>query len=252
MSSRRSRSGGRSQLHHRQPEEEVLAELAALDLEPQVALAGREHADVDAQLLAAAHAPDACASRARAAAWAAGRAAARRPRRGTACRRGPARRRPRAGSTAPVKAPFSWPNSSLSISEPDDRAAVDDDERARLARGCAGGARARARPCRCRSRRRSARWRRSGAMRSRSPKSSRMRRERPTTSPKLLALARHRLDALGEGAQLELDAADASARCPGAGRPRGSRRRRAGCRWSSPGRAPGSPRRRARSRSVRG
>ena len=53
---------------------------------------------------------------ARAAAWPAPRAAARRPRRGTACRRRPARSGRGAAAIAPVNAPFSWPNSSLSTS----------------------------------------------------------------------------------------------------------------------------------------
>ena len=44
------------------------------------------------------------------------RAAARRSRRGRACRRRPARTGPAVRSLAPVKAPFSWPNSSLSSS----------------------------------------------------------------------------------------------------------------------------------------
>ncbi len=51
-----------------------------------------------------------------AAAWPGSRAAGRRSRRGRSCRRRPARSAPAASQTAPVKAPFSWPNSSLSTS----------------------------------------------------------------------------------------------------------------------------------------
>ena len=53
---------------------------------------------------------------ARAAAWPGARAADRRSRRGRSCRRRRARSAPAACATAPVNAPFSWPNSSLSIS----------------------------------------------------------------------------------------------------------------------------------------
>ena len=58
------------------------------------------------------------AARARAGAWAAGRARARRARRGTPCRRDASSNAPWRAATAPVNAPFSWPNSSLSISVP--------------------------------------------------------------------------------------------------------------------------------------
>ena len=51
--------------------------------------------------------------------------AARQSRRGTACRRPRPRKRPRAAAIAPVKAPFSWPNSSLSSSVSGEGAAVD-------------------------------------------------------------------------------------------------------------------------------
>ena len=52
---------------------------------------------------------------------------------------GRARRRRCACSSAPVNAPRSWPNSSLSIRLGGDRAAVDDHERAGRARAAAGG-----------------------------------------------------------------------------------------------------------------
>ena len=53
-------------------------------------------------------------SRARAAAWPAARAARWRSRRGRACRRRPARSVPTRSARASVKAPCTWPNSSLS------------------------------------------------------------------------------------------------------------------------------------------
>ena len=71
------------------------------------------------------------------------RAAARRPRRGTACRRRRARTRRRASRVAPVNAPRSWPKNSLPDSVGHDRRAVDDHELA-LAAG-AGRARGSAR-----------------------------------------------------------------------------------------------------------
>ena len=52
-------------------------------------------------------------------------AAGRRSRRGTACRRRPPRRARRARSTAPVNAPRTWPNSSLSSRSLGNRRAVD-------------------------------------------------------------------------------------------------------------------------------
>ena len=51
--------------------------------------------------------------------------AARRSRRGRACRRRPARSGPALLASAPVNAPFSWPNSSLSSSVARQRRAVD-------------------------------------------------------------------------------------------------------------------------------
>ena len=52
----------------------------------------------------------------------------RRFRRGTPCRRRPARTVPACAARAPVNAPFSWPNSSLSSSSRGMRGAVDRDE----------------------------------------------------------------------------------------------------------------------------
>ena len=59
----------------------------------------------------------------------AARAAARRSRRGRGCCRRRSRSGPCAGRSAPVKAPFSWPKSSLSTSDGRQRRAVDADER---------------------------------------------------------------------------------------------------------------------------
>ena len=71
-----------------------------------------------------------------------GRAASRPSRRGTGCRRRPARTAPRRWRCAPVKAPFSWPNSSDSISCSRDGRAV---ERRRTGPAARGEARWRAR-----------------------------------------------------------------------------------------------------------
>ncbi len=81
------------------------------------------------------------------------RAAARRSRRGTACRRGPARTGPPSAAAAPVNAPFSWPNSSDSSRRLGQRRAVDRDERPVAAAAAARGWRGRPAPCRSRSRR---------------------------------------------------------------------------------------------------
>ena len=56
-----------------------------------------------------------------------------------ACRRRPARSGPSRRSTAPVKAPRSWPKSSLSSRLAGSARAVDRDERPRRARGCVRG-----------------------------------------------------------------------------------------------------------------
>ena len=81
------------------------------------------------------------------------RAACRRSRRGRACRRRRARTGPSASPCAPVNAPRTWPNSSLSSSVSGSAAQFTGHERP-LARARAGvDARARPAPCRCRSRR---------------------------------------------------------------------------------------------------
>ena len=102
-------------------------------------------------------AADARASRGRAAAWAGASSgsspiSSRNSVPPCACSNTPA-----ALSTAPVNAPTSWPNSSLSNRLLGDRAAVDDDERLVARAASARGSRRRRAPCRCRSRPRSAR-----------------------------------------------------------------------------------------------
>ena len=80
-------------------------------------------------------------------------AACRRPRRGRACRRRPARSGP-VGPVAPVKAPFSWPNSSLSIRSPGCPAQLTSPgPEVASTRASSRESRAPAAPCRCRSRR---------------------------------------------------------------------------------------------------
>ena len=81
------------------------------------------------------------------------RAASRRSRRGTACRRRPARSGPCARRRRPVNAPFTWPKSSLSSSSSGIAAQLTATNGPRRARAVRDGARARRPPCRCRSRR---------------------------------------------------------------------------------------------------
>ena len=99
-----------------QAEEEIGAEAPGGDLLLEVAVGRRDHAHVDLARLRCCRPARSRAPGARAAASPACRAAARRSRRGRSCRR----RRPRsarcAPSSAPVKAPRTWPNSSLSTS----------------------------------------------------------------------------------------------------------------------------------------
>ena len=157
MSSGRWRSGGSGMRTTARRKKRSERKRPGVHLGAQVAVGGGDDADVDRQVRVGAHAADLRASRARAAAWAAARAAARRSRRGRWCRRRPPRRRPARVVSAPVKAPFSWPNSSLSRRLAGMRAAVDDEERAGRARSLGGGWPRPPGSCRCRSRPRAAR-----------------------------------------------------------------------------------------------
>ena len=129
-SSRRSRSGGQLQREHVEPVEEVLAERAARRRPaagPRAwrrrcarppAPGGRCPRGSNSPLLQ--HAQELRLQL---------RAAARRPRRGTACRRSRHLEAPGAvAACAPVKAPFTWPNSSLSSRPLGKRRAVERDE----------------------------------------------------------------------------------------------------------------------------
>ena len=116
MSSRRSRSGGSCTCDHREPVVEVLAEACpSLTSAREVAVGRRDDAHVDARVLALP--PTRRTSRVSSDAQQLRlqrRAAARRSRRGTACRRRPPRRARARSPTAPVNAPRTWPKSSLS------------------------------------------------------------------------------------------------------------------------------------------
>ena len=97
-----------------EPVVEVLAERAALHRRLEVAMGGGDDAHVDRDASRAAPTGRALALLEKAEQHPLGvRGAARRPRPGTACRRAAAARRPAVRLTAPVKAPRSWPNSSL-------------------------------------------------------------------------------------------------------------------------------------------
>ena len=104
------------QLDDVQAVEEIAAEAARRDLRAQVAVGRGDDRRRPPASAAAIRRAAPRRSRARAAAWPAPTAAARRPRRGTACRRAAASNTPGFDSTAPVNAPRTWPNSSLSNS----------------------------------------------------------------------------------------------------------------------------------------
>ena len=93
-------------LHHGKPVVQILAELLVGDGLAQIVIGGRDHAHVHLARASAnppAALPD---SAARAAAWPAWRAACRRFRPGTACRRGRVRTEPALSLVAPVNEPL--------------------------------------------------------------------------------------------------------------------------------------------------
>ena len=114
MSSRRSRKRRQPQPDHVQPVEEILAEEALPHARIEILVRGRDHAHVRLERRVAAHAIEVRRRRARAAAASAAPAACRRSRRGRASRPRPARSARAACDCAPVKAPRSWPKSSVS------------------------------------------------------------------------------------------------------------------------------------------
>ena len=127
-SSGRWRSGGRTMRTHGEPEVEIRAEAAGVDLGAQVAVGGGDDADVDGLVRVAADAADLAASRARAAAWAGARAGS-----------SPISSRktvpPSASSKAPARRPHGAGERALLVAEQlaleevgGDGAAVDDDE----------------------------------------------------------------------------------------------------------------------------
>ena len=94
MSSFRSRSGGIVDRKHRQPEIEILAKLPRARKRLQIAIGRGDDAHVHLQRDVAAHALETPLFDARAGSWPAARAAARRSRRGTACRDARSSKRP--------------------------------------------------------------------------------------------------------------------------------------------------------------
>ena len=141
---------------HREPVVEIGAEAAGLDFLAQVAVGGGDDARRLKRASAFRRPAGTRRSRGRAAAWAGGRAAVRRSRRGTACRR----RHPRNSRTcrrlAPVKAPLHVAEERRFDQGGRDRRAVEREKRLVCARLEAGAARRRRCPCRCRIRPRSA------------------------------------------------------------------------------------------------
>ena len=116
-SSRRWRSGGQGERHHRQPVVEVRAERA---LGHRAATGpAREAATTRTSTACSASPPTGRTSRSsstRSSRACTGGGHARPARPGRACRRWPATKAPGARRVAPVKAPRTWPNSSLSSS----------------------------------------------------------------------------------------------------------------------------------------
>ena len=100
-------------------EVEVLAEAARLHLGLEVPVGGADQAHVDPDRLGAAHRADLAVLQGAQQLGLHARAPCPRSRRGTGCRRRPARTGPRLAATAPVKAPRAWPNSSDSSSDSD-------------------------------------------------------------------------------------------------------------------------------------
>ena len=95
---------------------EVAPEPAGGDFGTEIAIGRGDHVHVDALRARARRRGGLLRAPARAAAWPARRAAARRSRRGTACPLRRARRALACVSVAPMNAPRTWPNSSLSNS----------------------------------------------------------------------------------------------------------------------------------------
>ena len=102
--------------HDVEAEEEILAEALLLHGAVERLVGGGEDAAVDLDHLACRRGASPRAPAARAAAWPAARAACRRSRRAAACRPAASSNLPARCSVAPVNAPRSWPNSSLSSS----------------------------------------------------------------------------------------------------------------------------------------
>ena len=111
----------------REAEVQVFPEAAGRYLGPDVLVGGGDDADVDGDGLLAAEALEPSSPGARAGLWPGRAARGRRSRRGRACRR-PRLEPACAPVTASVKAPFSWPKSSLSRRRIGDGGAVDFDE----------------------------------------------------------------------------------------------------------------------------
>ena len=139
--------------HHRQPVVEILAEAARPHLLRQVAVGGRDRParpPAIGRLEPTRSMVFSCSTRSSLTCISGGRSP-------TSSRSSvpppAASKRPVRLRSAPVKAPFSWPNSSLSSRVVRERAAVHGDEGHLRPAGRRRGSRARPAPCRCRSRR---------------------------------------------------------------------------------------------------
>ena len=151
----------------------------AADLLLEVLVGGGDHAHVHGHASPSRPPARPAAPGARAAPWPGSSGSCRRPRRGTGCRRRPARTCPCLAASAPVKAPARVAEQLALDQLLGDGRAVHLDERAPRRAGSGGGCCARPAPCRCRSRRRSAR----GRWRARPARSRRAARGWPALSP---------------------------------------------------------------------
>ena len=115
MSSTRSRSGGSGISNVLMRNQRSSRNSPAATISSRSRLRGADHAHVAGERLVVAHAADLAAFEEPQQLGLHRPWAARRSRRGTACRRWPPRTGPVRCSSAPVKAPLRWPNSSLSI-----------------------------------------------------------------------------------------------------------------------------------------
>ena len=210
------------------------------DLLPQVAVGGRDDAARRPARSGSRRRVAPRASPARAGAWAAAPAAARQSRRGTGCRRRPPRRAPALALAAPVKAPLSWPKSSLSMSSagsaPQSTATKGPPRRGEPSCSARAASSLPVPDSPSRSTVLSV-----SATRSRMAKTWRMAGLEPEQRAEAGASAQRDLELVARGGQLEPRLAGLHLGCPGqVASPRPDSRRR-GCRWCCRGREGASP-----------